>query len=324
MKRVKARANANIALIKYWGKRDKELFLPYNSSLSMTLDTLYTVSEVEFTDGDRDIFILNDEEADEKERLKISKFIDLFRDLAKEKKFVKVNSKNYFPTAAGLASSASGYAALATGLNRLFSLNLERKDLSKLARRGSGSATRSIFGGIVEWKKGEDSDTSYAEALEVDWDLSMLIVLVDSKKKAISSRSAMEETIRTSPYYPAWVKQAEKDLCAMKKAVKEKNFKEVGEIAEANAMRMHASMLASFPPIMYFKEESLKAMDIVRGLRSEKIEAYYTMDAGPNVKVLCQSKDLQKIIDRFKKYFPEERLIPSSMGEGARVIEETL
>lgn len=178
---IKAQANTNIALIKYWGKKDEELFLPYTSSLSLTLDNLYTQTSVEYSNSESDIFILDNQIMDEKEVLKISKFIDLFRD---DNKKIKVVSENNFPTAAGLASSASGFAALATALNKFYKLNLSKEELSKLTRKGSGSASRSLFDKFVIWKTGDD-DTSYAYHLPSKLDIEMIFVIVDENKKVI-------------------------------------------------------------------------------------------------------------------------------------------
>ena len=180
MTKYRSKANANIALIKYWGKRDEELFLPYTSSLSLTLDALYTETEVSFVDSENDIFYLDDEIQGKKETEKISKFIDIFRKKSAIDRRVLVNSYNHVPTAAGLASSASGYAALAASLNKLFELNLDKKELSIITRKGSGSATRSLYGGIVEWHKGNSDETSYAEKVDDgDFDLAMIIIVVN-------------------------------------------------------------------------------------------------------------------------------------------------
>lgn len=315
MKKYKAKANANIALIKYWGKENEELIIPNTSSLSLSLEALYTETIVSFIDSDKDKFYLNDQEQGEDELEKISKYIDLFRDLAKNNKRVLVKSYNHVPTAAGLASSASAYAALATALNALFETKLNKKELSIMARRGSGSASRSIYGGIVEWKKGYDNESSYAEKIvNPGLEMAMIIVLVNKNKKAISSRQAMKKTMATSPLYQSYINHSKKDLEAIKEAIKNKDFNKVGEITEHNAMQMHATIISSNPPIIYFEEDSIKAINKVRELRSKGIPAYFTMDAGPNVKILIQKSDAKKAMEELLKDYKDSDLIYSDIA----------
>ena len=177
-----ARAHTNIALIKYWGKRDKDLFLPMNSSLSLTLDAFYTDTKVTFDDQlTEDIFWLNGKEQTEKEVAKISRFLDLFCEYIGKRPFARVESINFVPTAAGLASSASAFAALALAVADALKLDLSRQDLSTIARRGSGSSTRSLFGGFVEWDMGTSSEDSMAYPIDdANWNIGMLVLVVDS------------------------------------------------------------------------------------------------------------------------------------------------
>lgn len=323
MKRVKAKAHSNIALIKYWGKRDEDLILPYNSSISLTLNEFYTITEAEFTSGDQDIFILNGEEQDSDELTKVSNFIDLFRKLAKNDKKVIIRSENHLPTAAGLASSASGYAAMAGCLNRLFNLNYSLEDLSKLARRGSGSATRSVYGGIVEWNKGDDSDSS--KAIRIDggnWDIGMLAIIVNDNKKKLSSRQGMSQTVETCPFYPAWVKSAEEDLKNIKEAIYEKDLVRIGEIAEFSALKMHATMMASKPSIIYLEALSLQIINRVKELREKGILVYFTIDAGPNIKLITNSKNLDMVKEGLKDLVSPDRMVYSQAGPDLSILEE--
>ena len=322
MKKYKAKANANIALIKYWGKENEELIIPNTSSLSLSLDALYTETKVSFIDSKKDKFYLNDQEQGEDELKKISKYIDLFRDLSKNDKRVLVESYNHVPTAAGLASSASAYAALATALNALFETNLNKKDLSIMARRGSGSASRSIYGGIVEWEKGHDNESSFAKKIDnPGLDMAMIIVLVNKNKKSISSRQAMKTTMASSPLYESYIKHSKKDLEAIKEAIKNKDFKKIGEITEHNAMQMHATIISNNPPIIYFEEDSIKAINKVRELRSKGIPAYFTMDAGPNVKILIQKADVDKVMGELLKEYKESELIYSDIASEDASVE---
>ena len=181
--KVTARAHTNIALVKYWGKEDEELIIPQNNSLSLTLDHFYTDTTVQFDpDLTADQFTLNGQA---QETTKITKFLDIIRQMASSQLFARVESTNHVPTMAGLASSASAYAALALAGSKALGLDLSSKDLSRLARRGSGSACRSIYGGFVEWQKGDSDQTSYAVPLveNLDWDLKMIAIVVNDKQK---------------------------------------------------------------------------------------------------------------------------------------------
>ena len=197
--KITARAHTNIALVKYWGKENEELIIPANSSLSLTLDEFYTDTSVQFDESlSSDEVTLNDKVVDDK---KITKFMDIIRQKANIHTFARIESTNHVPTSAGLASSASAYAALAAAGSKAYGLNLSQKDLSRLARRGSGSATRSIFGGFAAWNKGTDDESSYGYSIEdpVKMDVNMIAIILDNQPKKISSRKGMKISIETSP-----------------------------------------------------------------------------------------------------------------------------
>lgn len=323
MNKVKAKAYSNIALVKYWGKKDEELIIPYNGSISLTLKEFYTITEVEKIYSDQDEFYLNDVLQDDKETKKISKFIDLFRQKSKNYQRVRVSSKNYFPTAAGLASSASGYAALAGALNSLFEINLDKRELSKMARKGSGSATRSIFGGIVEWVAGEDDDTSFAQKIdEADWDIGMIAVILNDKKKKVLSRVGMSQTVKTCPFYPQWVDSAKEDLKNIKSAIADRDLKRVGEIAESSSLKMHATMMSTQPSIIYFEEKTISVIKLVKQMREEGILAYFTMDAGPNIKIITNSQYKDTIIERLNSILGADKIVYSEVGHDLEIMEE--
>ncbi|MBO0429289.1 diphosphomevalonate decarboxylase [Vagococcus fluvialis] len=323
----RCRAHTNIALIKYWGKRNDELFLPMNSSLSLTLDAFYTDTEVILdSDFTSDTFFLNDVKQDEKETEKITKFLNLFRNEVNLETKACVKSYNHVPTAAGLASSASAFSALAGAMNQASGLNLDPKTLSTYARRGSGSATRSIFGGFVEWYMGEDDLSETSHAIPVDdasWDIGMIVIAVNTGRKKLSSRVGMKQTIATSPFYSSWVETATSDLTKMKDAIKQKDFITLGEITESNGMKMHATMLGAFPPISYWEPDSVKAIQTVKEIRGMGIPCYVTMDAGPNVKVLCKASDMAKIEELLLKEFKREQIIPTTVGEGIKLLSDS-
>lgn len=317
-----ARAHTNIALIKYWGKKDKELFLPMNSSLSLTLDAFYTDTKVTFDSTlTQDVFYLNG--VPQKDVSKITSFLNLFRAHMSQHLYATVESYNFVPTAAGLASSASAFAALAGAVNQASGLNLDTATLSTYARRGSGSATRSLYGGFVQWEMGTCHEDSIAVPIDdASWDIGMVIIVVSAKEKSISSRDGMEQTVNTSPFYDSWVSSAKIDLENIKTAIASKDFQTLGEITEFNGMKMHGTMLGTNPPICYFEPESITAQQQVRRLRELGIPAYMTMDAGPNVKILCHASDMSRIRDILLETFDSERIILSHPGQAMRLLSE--
>lgn len=316
----KARAYTNIALIKYWGKKDEELILPMNNSLSLTLDAFYTETTVSFDPAlQADTFLLDGQLQNTAATAKINRFLDLLRELAGTKLRAAVTSENFVPTAAGLASSASGLAALAAAGNAALQLGLDDSQLSRLARRGSGSACRSIFGGFVEWEQGTDDVTSLARPLAANGfenDLAMLFVLINDKQKDVSSRDGMRRTVATSAFYPGWLASLPEDLATIKQAIATQDFTALGRITEANGLKMHATTLAAVPPFTYWSPQSLLAMDLVRQLRATGTECYFTMDAGPNVKVLCRRQDEAAVQQAFSNSFSSDRLILAHAGPG--------
>lgn len=323
-KTIIAKAHTNIALVKYWGKKDPQLMLPQNGSISLTLDHFYTETSVRFdTHASQDQVIFNGQVLAAVKAQRISRFLDLIRAQSGETARAIVKTSNHVPTSAGLASSASGFAALAAAGSRAAGLDLSRSDLSRLARRGSGSATRSIFGGFVEWHAGHDDASSVAEPLQdpVDWDIQMIAVVLQASKKPISSTAGMQRVVATSPYYSAWVQTANNDLVAMRQAIANKDLTAVGTIAETNAMRMHALNLSAEPAFNYFTADTLTAIKTVQDLRANGINCYYTLDAGPNVKIICASKDTATITAALQHDFAATQLIIAKPGPGVTITE---
>ena len=284
-------APANIALIKYWGKRQSPLNLPVTSSLSVSLP-LGTHTTLSLT-SDKDMIFLNGNEQSPESSfaMRLSAFLDPFRP---PNTYFRVDTKNEIPTSAGLASSSSGFAALVLALNDLFEWNLSQKELSILARQGSGSACRSIYKGFVEWHKGvqDDGKDSYAEPVPSQMqDLCIGLWMVSDKEKPIDSRRAMIQTVETSPLYAAWPDTVASDLAQMKKALSENDFLLLGKVAEENALAMHATMMAAKPAILYWLPESVAALHKIWSLRKEGLNLFFTMDAGPNLKLLFLKKD---------------------------------
>jgi len=296
-------APVNIALCKYWGKRDAELNLPNNSSLSLTLAPLGTRTVLSLAEKS-DRVSLNGQELDPDSSFcrKLTAFLNLFRH--SDQICYRVDTDNNIPTAAGLASSASGFAALVKALDQLYGWNLATNRLSILARLGSGSACRSIDQGFVEWQSGTRPDgmDSYGVALAERWpDLRLGVLTLSSREKAISSRQAMSITAATSILYESWPKQVEQDLACIKRAIVEKNFTLLGETAEHNALAMHATMLSSWPPVFYWLCQTVEIAQKIWKLREQGLPLFFTMDAGPNIKLLFLQKNQQEIESLFKE-----------------------
>ncbi|PWI46999.1 diphosphomevalonate decarboxylase [Candidatus Heimdallarchaeota archaeon B3_Heim] len=323
-------ANSNIALVKYWGKRNSDLILPYNSSVSMTLNNLNTKTTVEFnkTLSEYEVTI-NRKVVKGEELARVANHLELLQKSSPHKIFAKVMSESNFPKKAGLASSASGFAALTLTGTKALGQDFTVKDLSILARRGSGSASRSILGGFVEWTKGSMSDGSDSYALQIEkeahWpELSMIVTIISSEEKKVSSRAGMSQTVKNSPFYSAWLDTIESDVEKMKQAISEKDFIQLGKIAELNAIKMHATMQTTTPPIIYWEAGSLSIMKEVLKLREEGIECYFTMDAGPQVKILCQQKDIETIKSRVTEINLVKDIIICHPGKEARLTEDHL
>lgn len=312
------RAYTNIALIKYWGKADDALKLPKNNSISLTLDGFYTDTHVQFDSNfTADTLTIDNQVQTGAAMKKAVNILNSVRQLASINLKAHITSYNYVPTAAGLASSASGLAALAGAASSALGLNLSAADLSRLARRGSGSASRSIFGGFVEWEKGHSDDTSIAKPLDsANWDIAMLFIILDDRQKAVSSSEGMRRTVDTSVFYPAWLETIEADLAGMRQAIKDQDIQQVGEIAERNALKMHGTNLGANPPFTYWSADSLRAMEQVRQLRQEGFSVHFTMDAGPNVKLIGPYQELQQIKERLSDCYSSSQLVLAQPGPG--------
>jgi len=282
-------APTNIALCKYWGKRNTELNLPATSSLSIALPGKGAFTKVMLSTQAEDTVTLNGLSIATNTSFyrRLTQFIELFRKKVMWRLHIEIQMT--IPVAAGLASSACGFAALTMALNDLFQWQLPLRDLSILARLGSGSAARSLWSGFVEWHQGEREDgmDCYAEPLSMQWpSLCVGILTISQKEKFLSSREAMLRTVKTSDLYRCWPDKVQRDLTQLKRAIHEGDFTTFGMTAESNALAMHATMLSSWPPICYALPETLAAMQQLWELRQQGIEVYFTQDAGPNLKFL--------------------------------------
>ncbi|MBP1969998.1 diphosphomevalonate decarboxylase [Virgibacillus natechei] len=317
-----ATAHTNIALIKYWGKRNESLILPTNSSLSLTLDGFRTTTTVDFRDElSQDTFTLNDEIISGEQYNRVTAFLDLIRRSAgKNNLYAAVQSINEVPTAAGFASSASGFAALAAAGSKSIGLQVTDQELSRLTRQGSGSACRSIYGGFAEWKMGEQADGSDSFAVPVapteHWDIRVAAVILSDTMKKVSSREGMKRTVETSPFYSGWIDSIPSDMEQMKKGIANRDFEKVGKIAEANCLKMHATTLGANPPFTYWLDTTLAVMQTVRSMRDKGIAAYFTIDAGPNVKVLYLPEDEKNVEKTLRETPGVTDVILSKSGQG--------
>lgn len=321
-----AQAQPNIALVKYWGKRDAVLNLPAVGSLSVTLDSLWTRTRVQFDPAlSDDEFSLNGA-ANAAQRARVSACLDLLRARAGVRWAARVDSHNNFPTGAGLASSASGFAALVVAASRALNLELAGRDLSIIARQGSGSAARSIFGGFVEMAKGERADGADAFARPLlaaaEWPLTVVIAVTSQQVKSTGSTDGMELSRRTSPFYGEWLATSPADLDAARQAIATHDFAALAAVSEHSCLKMHALMLAAQPGLMYWRGATLECLHRVRALRErEGLATFFTVDAGPQVKAICLPQDAERVAAALAEVAGVQAILTTPLGAGARLLE---
>jgi diphosphomevalonate decarboxylase len=314
-------AHSNIALAKYWGKRDTQQNLPDVPSLSLTLDALSTHTSVRFDPAAAaDDVVLNGEPAAPATLTKVSALLDRVRTRAGMRAYARVVSSNDFPTASGLASSASGFAALALAALGAAGLSPASSEVSALARASSVSAARSVFGGFVTLEAGAHA----AEPLEVAPGaeaLRMVIAVTRATPKAVGSTEGMLRTQRTSPFYPGWRSSAPEIYSRLRAALVAGDLEVVGEAMERSALAMHASMFAATPGLIYWSPATLAAMERVIELRASGAFAYFTMDAGPHVKVLTLAEQAARVRRELETVPGVQKVMVSSSGGAAQIVE---
>ena len=321
MKTATARARSNIALVKYWGKLEKSSNLPAVGSISITLNSFYTTTTVRFDDKlTRDEFILNGDRAPKIMYRRTSSFLDVVRKSTKVDLFAYVKSENNFPTAAGLASSASGFAALAAAAVRATGIKIKMSELAGIARIGSGSAPRSLMGGFVEMACGTSPQIKTQPVTQIAppnyWDLRLVVAITAQGPKKIGSTEGMERSKETSPFYAEWVDSHPQALDQARKAIIEKDFHALGRITEASCFQMHAVILSSEPPMLYWNPTTVATIHRVWQLRKEGLAGYVTIDAGPHVKILCLADDASEIEAELKKIAGVKRVVVEKPGPG--------
>lgn len=330
-------APANIAFIKYWGKKDPELRLPLNDSISMNLSNCLTTTTVEFSDKyQEDYFELlpynhrkklleHNFAVNNEEKKRVIKHLNRIRKSAKLKCFAKIVSQNNFPASVGIASSASGFAALTVAGCAALNVDISEKELTILARIGSGSACRSIPDGFVEWKFGESSETSFAYSLYPNnyWNLRDLVVLVANQAKKVATSEGMGN-VWSSPLMKKRIENVNNRIKKIKKALKDKDLSMLGEMIEEETDEMHEVMQTQKPSLIYRTKETLKIMQDVQSWRKEGLEVYYTIDAGPNVHLICQEKDEEKVIVKIKEFNSGLKFIVNKPARGATLTDQHL
>lgn len=296
----------------------------------MTLDKLYTITTVDFS-GNRDdhLVLIDGKQVTGKACERVVKHVDMIQRKTGKKQFARIASENNFPKKAGLASSASAFAALTLATVKALDLQLTSKELSIFSRMGSGSASRSIEGGFVEWLKGEqhDGSDSYAQQLapKNHWpDLTMIVTILNPREKKVDSRTGMKQTVATSPLYKTWLDTVDQDVENAKKGILEKDFSLLGTTVEMNALKMHSTMHTTTPPLIYWEPETVTLIKEVITLRDEGTECYFTMDAGPQVKILCLEKDVPEIKKRFAELAEVQDYFVCYAGDGASISDEHL
>jgi diphosphomevalonate decarboxylase len=321
-----ARARSNIALVKYWGKRETSLNLPAVGSLSITLDELSSQTEVIFDSSlDQDDFVLDGERrADQLSR--VSQCLDIVRRIAGIHTQARITSTNNFPTAAGLASSASGFAALVAAADSALGLGLSMRDLSMLARRGSGSAARSIFGGFVELHVGQlpDGSDCYAETLleSQHWPLQVIVAVTTQRRKAVSSGSGMARSAQNSPYYPQWVATHDADLRQAREAIARRDFEMLASVSESSCLKMHASMLATQPALIYWNGTTVECIHAVTAMRQAGVPVFFTIDAGPQVKAVCEAGVAERVQAELAAVPGVIETLRTGLGPGVEILTQ--
>ncbi len=316
-----AQSNPNIAFIKYWGNREDTLRLPVNGSISMNLDGLFTRTTVSFNSAKADSLTINSTPVAGKGLERVSYILDIVRKKAGIQDRAEVTSENNFPAGAGIASSAAAFAALAVAASNAAGLNLSEAELSVLARRGSGSASRSIPAGFVEWKMGEAESDSYAFSIAPvnHWNLVDCVAIVSAAHKKTGSTEG-HAIAGTSPLQNARVKDAPRRLEICRNAILNKDFEAFANIIEHDSDMMHSVMMTSTPPLMYWQSATVEIFHQVREWRASGLPVGYTVDAGANVHVLCLGDYAKEVEKRLREIPGVSNVLVAGVGGAAKVV----
>ena len=318
-------AHSNIAFIKYWGRKDEILRLPVNGSLSMNLSNLTTTTTVEFNERLRKDVVTIKDGNNKKDPLRVITHLNRVRDLAGLSLRVKVVTQNSFPSSTGLSSSASGFAALTLAAVQAIGLHLSEKELSILSRQGSGSACRSIPNGFTEWVDGNTSQTSYAVSLYPPeyWDIVDVVVIVSNEKKVIPT-SEGQKSAQSSSFYSKRISLINKKIKQCKKYLNKKDFVRFGSLIEKEALEMHAIMLTSSPPLIYWLPTTVLLMKKVMEWRGEGLLCYFTINTGQDIHIICQQKDTKFVVQKLQTIKEIKKIIINNPAKGAYLTENHL
>lgn len=316
MKKVTIKASSDIALVKYWGKKDEVLRLPENGSISLILSGLDTVTTVEFDEKLKHDEVIIQGESEEGEAGRVTKQLDRIRKIAGRDVFARVVSQNTFPKGTGLSSSGSGFAALTIAATRAIGLEINEKEMSILARQGSGTACRCVCGGVVEWKDGDTSETSFSETIfpAKYFDILDVVAVVDEGKKLVSSTTG-HATAGTSPFYQIRLNNIKEKIENVRDAIEDKDFDKLGSIVEAEALEFHSILLTSRPPMIAWYPGTVEVMLAIQAMRREGIKAYFTINTGFNVHVLTLPEYVSQVEERLSKLPLVIKTINAKIGE---------
>jgi diphosphomevalonate decarboxylase len=321
-------SHPDIAFIKYWGKKigAEDIRLPANGSISMVLSELYTKTTVEFSEKySEDVIKISNQVIEGAKKKRVTEHLDRIRAMASIQYKARVQSEFNFPMSAGISSSASGFSALTVAAVQAAGITMSKKELSKLARKASGSACRPIMDGFVEWLDGDTDETSYAQSIfpPDHWNLYDVVAIISKKEKTVPTTNGMASA-ETSPFFSNRLKRMPDKITLAKKLIQEKNFQEFGELIEAEALEMHAIALTSKPPLLYWIPETVKIMELVQNLRAEGIMCYFTINTGQNVHILVESNHLDELTKRLKQCSEVQEIFINKPSEGAHLIQEHL
>ena len=310
MNQATVSAHPNIALVKYWGKQSGGRNIPVSPSVSVTLDTLTTTTTVE--QSFNDLVVIDGQEVKNE---KISSWLEIAR-----KRYgippIRIRSESNFPASSGLASSASGFAALAVSVNQACGLELADHEITELARIGSASAARSMWGGFVSLRPTGESCTVEQVHPKEHWDLRVVVGITDPRQKGVPSTEGMERSVATSPFHEAWRKTTDGDYQECLEALEDRDFARLSRVAESNCCKMHGLMLTSDPPLIYWKPGTLAALDTLRKLQEAEIPAFFTIDAGPQVKVFCLPEAADSVEEHLQSTPGVTQTIRCGVGDG--------
>ena len=313
-------AQPNIALIKYWGKRDVERNLPAVGSISITLSELHTKVSVDLdVDQSADVLIVNNDE-NPSMLPRISACLDSV--LGSNRPRAHVQSRCNFPIAAGLASSASAFAATTLAAAGAANLSLGTEKMAQLAGASSGSAARSLYGGFTELANFGDSIALTSLGDEESWPLQIVVAITATGPKETSSTEAMEISRASSPFYNTWISQQEHDLALARTAIARQDFAELAAIAEHNCLKMHSVMWASRPPTVFWNAATMQCLQTLRRLQGEGCQVFFTIDAGPQVKAVCLPDDADAVRQALANTPGVQEIMMTGLGPAARLVKE--